>query len=298
MDQQKTVQFFMEKGLCESAQSGQHNFINKVAGILENSQFRVDFCDIRDQKPFDPTARSLTHMKAPASPNGLTFRRVYHYPFWQIDSSDKRWDWDVAKSVFDPTLIDVKEANHFHNFWRKRLFDKAMPKGDDGFIYLPLQGRLLERRSFQSCSPIEMIERTLATFPKRKIIATLHPKETYSKPELAVVERLEETNQNLELRLGQMDTLLDRCAFVVTQNSSAAFNGYFFGKPAVLFGKIDFHHIALDGMELDSFEQINAHQPDYARYIYWFWQEQSINAGHPMAMRKIEDRFRKYGWIK
>ena len=32
MDQQKTVQFFMEKGLCESAQSGQHNFINKVAG--------------------------------------------------------------------------------------------------------------------------------------------------------------------------------------------------------------------------------------------------------------------------
>ena len=173
-----------------------------------------------------------------------------------------------------------------------------MAKDDDGFVYIPLQGRLLDHRSFQSCSPIQMIERTLATFPDRKIIATLHPKETYPKQELDAVEQLEKTYPNLELRMGQMDVLLDRCAFVVTQNSSAAFNGYFFGKPAVLFGMVDFHHIALDGMTVENFDQIAAHQPDYARYVYWFWQEQSINAGHPMALRKIKDRFKKYGWIK
>jgi phage/plasmid-associated DNA primase len=61
---------------------------------------------------------------------------------------------------------------------------------------------------------------------------------------------------------------------------------------------VDFHHIALDGMTVENFDQIAAHQPDYARYVYWFWQEQSINAGHPMALRKIKDRFKKYGWIK
>lgn len=268
MEQEETVQFFMEKGLCESARSGQHNFINKVARILEDSAFRVEFCDIRSQNNADSTARTLTHMKASLSQKGLMFRRVYHYPFWQIDRSDKRWEWDVAKATFNPTQIDEKEANRFYNFLRKRMFENAMPTEDEGFIYVPLQGKLLDHRSFQSCSPIQMIDRTLATFPDRKVITTLHPKETYSRQELDAVERLEHTYPNLELRMGQMDALLDRCAFVVTQNSSAAFNGYFFGKPAVLFGKIDFHHIAIDGMTVEDFDQIEAHQPDYARYIY------------------------------
>jgi hypothetical protein len=298
MDQERTVQFIMEKGLCESAQAGQHNFINKVAGILQNSQFRVEYCDIGQPDKVDQMGHSLIHMKDAISQNGLTFRRVYHYPFWQIDRSAKRWDWDVAQTTFDPAQVEMKEANRFYDFWRKRLFDKPMPKDNDGFIYMPLQGWLLERRSFQTCSPIEMIERTLATFPSHKIIATLHPKEDYSKPELDAVEALEQRFPNLELRMGQMDTLLDRCAFVVTQNSSTAFNGYFFGKPAVLFGKIDFHHIALNGMALDGIDQIAAHKPNYAAYVYWFWQERSINAGHPMAERKIRERFQKYGWIK
>lgn len=297
MDQTKTVQFFMEKGLCESARTGQHNFINKVSDILENGPFRVEFCDIMDRDRAKESAHTITHMKPPASTYGLTFRRVYHYPFWQIERSDKRWEWDVATTAFDPTQVEQKEAIRFYNFWRKRLFGKPPPTGDDGFIYMPLQGRLLIQRSFQRCSPIEMIERTLATFPKHKIIATLHPKETYAKAEIDAVEHLGNTYPKLELRTGQMDILLDRCAFVVTQNSSAAFNGYFFGKPAILFGRVDFHHIALDGMNVENLDQITAHKPDYAAFSYWFWQEQSINAGHPMATRKITERFQKFGWL-
>jgi hypothetical protein len=238
-------------------------------------------------------------MKPPASTKGLVFRRVYHYPFWQIEQTDKRWDWHVATSNFTPSDANKKEETRFYNFWRKRLFGKHETSNDnDGFIYVPLQGRLLQHRSFQSCSPIEMIERTLATFPNHKIIATLHPKESYSKAELDQVERLEKTYSKLEIRMGQMETLLEGCAFVVTQNSSAAFNGYFFEKPAVLFGKIDFHHIALDGMAIEGPDQIAAHRPDYAGYVHWFWQEQSINAGHSSAADKIHQRFQKFGWVK
>lgn len=165
------------------------------------------------------------------------FRRVFHYPFWKIDRFDKRWDWDVTKATFNPSQIEEKEANRFLNFWRKSLFDNVIPTEDEGFIYEPLQGRLLDHRSFQSCSPNQMIERTLSTIPDRKIIITLHSKESYSRQEFDTVERLEHTYPNFELRLIQMDALLDFCALVVTQNSSAAFNGYFFGKRTVLFGK-------------------------------------------------------------
>ena len=238
------------------------------------------------------------HMKQPASENGLTFRRVYHYPFWQIERTEKRWEWDVARTVFDPESVDQKEANRFYNYWRKRLFNRSVPEDDDGFIYMPLQGRLLNQRSFQMCTPIEMIERTLATFPNYKIVATLHPKEIYSVRELNAVEHLESTYPNLEVRTGQMEVLLDRCSFVVTQNSSIAFNGYFFEKPAVLFGKIDFHHIALSGASMKCADQIAVHKPNFAAYVYWFWQDQAINAGHKNAERKIKDRFTKFGWLQ
>jgi len=294
MNKPKTVRFFLEDGLCESASAGQHNFINKVADVLRDHGFEVAFCKMSDR---GSGGYALTHMKAPEVGHGLTFRRVYHYPFWQIDCTDKRWNWRVGQAQFDPDTVDGKEARRFYNFWRKRLFDLTEDSGNDGFVYMPLQGKLTQHRSFQSCSPIEMIERTLDGAQNRKVIATLHPKEEYSQSDLKVIEGLEDKHKQLELRVGQMNELLARCACVVTQNSSAAFNGYFYRKPAVLFAKVDFHHIALDGMQPETFERTGDFDPDYARYIWWFWQNQSINAGHPSAIEKIMDRFRTFGWL-
>lgn len=298
MNTSRDMNFFLEDGLRQSAQAGQHNFINKVADVLSLNGFNVDF---RPMSERGSGGYALTHMKPPEVPHGLTFRRVYHYPFWQIDSTDKRWNWRVAGARFDPEMVDEKEAARFYNFWRKRLFDLTEQSASEGlnkgYVYMPLQGKLAQHRSFQSCSPLEMIERTLDAMPDRKIIATLHPKEEYSKPEQEALERLVNKHKQLDLRIGKMEELLAGCDCVVTQNSSAAFNGYFFGKPAILFGKPDFHHIALDGMAADSFAKIAGHQPDFARYIWWFWQGQSINAGHPSAAQKIEDRLRTFGWI-
>jgi hypothetical protein len=86
---------------------------------------------------------------------------------------------------------------------------------------------------------------------------------------------------------------------IVTQNSSVAFNGYFFGKPSVLLAGIDFHHVALRatpetlGSALAAAEQ---HEPDYAKYLWWFWQINSINAGRPDAKDKIHKRLMSFGW--
>lgn len=86
---------------------------------------------------------------------------------------------------------------------------------------------------------------------------------------------------------------------MVSQNSSAAFSGFFFGKPAVLFGRIDFHHIAANVHDLGVDDALRIGpdlKPDYARYIHWFWQEMSINAGHPQAREKIRDILQRAGW--
>lgn len=63
----------------------------------------------------------------------------------------------------------------------------------------------------------------------KRIIATLHPKEVYSDAEISTLEAIADRDPLLEVRMGEMERLLPACDCVVTQNSSAAFNGYFFG---------------------------------------------------------------------
>ncbi|MEQ6249565.1 hypothetical protein ABMC89_11800 [Sulfitobacter sp. HNIBRBA3233] len=297
MNTPEKITFLMEPELCESAVAGRHNFIAKVAKVLQDAGRQVAYAPFGAQ----PSGATLSHMKQPPDAGGLVFRRVYHYPFWQIESTAERWHWDVARATFDPGAIDPQAAKKFRKFWQKRLFgDLADRVSNDGFIYIPLQGRLLDRRSFQHCSPVEMIENCLIHAPDRKIIASLHPKEQYSDVEMAALERLERGAPQLEVRMGGMEDLLPRCAFVVTQNSSVAFNGYFFRKPALLFARIDFHHIAvkarLDNLP-ECFCETTAHRPDFARYLYWFWQLQSINAGRPEAEERIAARLRRFGWL-
>ncbi len=295
MCQPKILTLYLEDDLRESVAAGRHNFLGKIVGVAEAAKFRIALrpnSDVERAAAGDRPGYGLTHMTRPVNDRCLVLRRVYHYPFWQIDRSDKRWEWVVAKKRFDATSVDQKEATRFFKFWRKRLFGNMLGEvADDGFVYIPLQGRLLERRSFQRLSPMDMIRRTLTAMPQRDIIATLHPKENYSDSEIAKLEELSKEETRLKIKIGEMDRLLPRCHCVVTQNSSVAFDGIFLEKPYVLFGAIDFHHIGLS-----TFDGLALHKPDYAAYVWWFWQQESINAGHGSAEEKIAARLRAAGW--
>lgn len=295
-----TLRFCLESPLLESAEAGQHNFVNLMASVAEKAEFRVEFGPMESIKNDGKNAFIMTHMKHPPSERGLVFRRVYHYPFWQIENTAERWEWDTAKTAFDSADIPKKEAVRFAGFWRKRLFDGACEATNrTGYTYVPLQGRITQHRSFQSCSPIEMLQQTLIHADGRKVIATLHPKEDYSGGDLYVLEQLEGSFPNLEISIGDMVRHLQHCDFVVTQNSSVAFDACFFGKPALLFARIDFHHIAVQADMTDlscSFHTVARHAPDYDAYIWWFWQKMSINAGREDAADKITNRFRRFGW--
>lgn len=292
-----TVRFYMEEPLRESAAMGAHNFIGLVQRVLEDAQFRVEYHPLSAAKD-GFSGYSLSHMVNPPNSRGLVFRRVYHYPFWQIDALAQRWHWDVARASFDPETAD-SDAPRFYRFWQKRLFGNA-PQATrrDGFAYVPLQGQLQRQRLFQKCTPLEMIEHTLR-HANMDVVATLHPKENYSSMELAALEVLERQYSHLTVTRGDMVAYLQSCEFVVTQNSAVAFSGFFFGKPALLFGQIDFHHIAvqadLDALS-DSFDRVAKTAPPYDKYVWWFWQEQSINAGRDDAQAKIADRLRHFDW--
>ncbi len=298
MDNAKTVQFYLEEPLRKSALAGEHNFINLVSEVLNSNGLEPVF-ELPSKRRFNAQCLSLTHMAQPPDGKGLVFRRVYHYPFWQIDAVAQRWHWDVAQAGFDPSAAPA-DAKRFYRNWQKRLFGEAARAASrDGFVYVPLQGKLDQHRSFQSCSPLEMLEHCLVHEPQRQIIAALHPKERYGSAELAQLAALETKHARLTVDTGEMERYLTGCDYVVTQNSGVALSGFFFGKPALLFGEIDFHHIA-ERADLSNlaacFEQVAGLEPAYAEYIWWFWQSQSINAGHPSAKGKIAGRLHRFGW--
>ncbi len=302
MTSAQTVTFYLDDSLRHSAQAGSHNFIGKLAHVLQDAGLQVAFRANSGAARLASALRpgfAMFHMDQPTHARALTMRRVYHYPFWQIEPTASRWDWHVAQTAFAPDSVDPAEARRFQTFWRKRLFPDVAATPRDGFVYLPLQGRLLQQRSFQAASPVDMIAATLRHDPDRQVMATFHPKETYTDAERQAVYDLAEMHPRLGIRTDTMDRLLPACDYVVTQNSAAAFNGLFFNKPLVLFARADFHHAACNVHSLGAeraFAMAQQAQPDHAPYLWWFWQHMAINAGRPEAEDRIRTALQRAGW--
>lgn len=289
---------FLEPEMKASAEAGQHNFLAKVESVLRAGGLDVCYADeALRHEPFE--GRALVHMWPPMNADTMVMRRVYAYPFWAIEASDKRWEWGVARAAFGPEHVNGGKAARFVGNCRKRMFGEAVPSRE-GYVYVPLQGRISERRSFQAASPLEMIEAVLDADTKRPVVIGMHPKEQYSASDVDALEKFEHRFERVTVVMGQMERYLPACDYVVSQNSGAAFFGYFFNKPAALFGQIDFHHIAANVHELgvnEALGRVADMTPDFERYLWWFWQEMSINAGRDEAEAQIAARFRAQGRI-
>lgn len=304
MASDRILTWYLHDQLRARAQRGGHNFINKVNGILEEAGYDIAWRGhdpVELEKSLFRPGFAMFHMSDPLHDRALTMRKVYEYPFWDIVDTGKRWDWPVARSGFQPDPDTPRsEIDRFYRYWGKRQFgDGPRNARNEGYVYVPLQGLLQKHRSFQYCSPLEMIEAVLEHDRSRPVIATLHPREDYDQPELEALERMAARYDRLDIRIGGMQELLAGCDYVVTQNSSVGFAGYFFGKPLVLFGRIDFHHIAANVHELGvarAMELGPQLTPDYAAYVHWFWQVMAINAGVDNATAKIRDRLLQAGW--
>lgn len=294
----ETLHIHLHSPLRENAEAGQINIFNRIAAALPG--WHLVYRPDTEAERLMALARggyTLFHMHEPPHPRILCLRRAYHYPFWRIEATNERWRFDVAQAAFDPAAVPPREAQGFLRRWRPKVFRDG-PVTRDGFAFVPLQGRLRDHRSFQSMSPVAMIEATLDHW-RGPVRATLHPKEVYDAADRAALDAIAARHSRFAVVQADARDLLAGCDIVVTQNSSVALTGFFAAKPAVLFAGIDFHHIAgsvpRDGLEA-AFDRALGPEPDYAAYLWWFFKAQAINGGAPEAEAQIVARLRRHGW--
>lgn len=295
-----TLSLYMSAAACTGFVAGESSIFSRIAGAFRSVGWSVaarEDSDAARLNARDDPDHAIFQMVEPPNDRALCLRRAYHYPFWRLEKTNERWNFAVARAAFDPTTLDPAEARSFASRWRKRLWaDRKPTRG--GFLFLPLQGRLTEHRSFQSASPLAMIETTLAR-DSRPLVATLHPGETYAQPERDALQTLAGKYPRLTIASGGSDDLLAACDFVVTQNSSLAFKGYLMGKAAVLFAGCDFHHIAASVPHIgvaDAFRQAQHPVTAVERYLFWFWQIHALNAGRDDITARILARAADHGW--
>ena len=304
MSEAQKLRIYLPRQLLEQARNGNHRFLRLVDNAVSSRGWEVSYHRDTPEERLKSAGRNgkaLFHMDDPYHENALTFRLAYYMPFWQIEKSAKRWEWDVALAEYDQSGVDKDKARQFHRYWSNRLFSEDLIKGSskEDFIYMPLQGRLLDHRSFQSMSPAEMVLATVEQEPDLPVVLTLHPKETYSDDEMLALQEI--STAYPQVVVGELDWLnyLSECKYVVTQNSSAAIAAMFFQKPSVLFGRVDFHHISgnvwSDGVK-DAFRKVREDKPNFKAYLQWFFQEHTINAGKPDVHERILARLRLHGW--
>ncbi|MCZ0961303.1 capsular polysaccharide export protein, LipB/KpsS family [Paracoccus benzoatiresistens] len=298
MDQPRILRIYLHPPMLQTARAGKLGFLNRMTRLLADRGWQVAIHwsgeAARKAAP-DLPGYALFHMERPTHDRALTFRRAYHYPFWRLERHGERWNWPVALARFDPATVDADATRDFAGRLRGRVLPGPDPvRGDH--VLIPLQGRLRDCRSFQTMSPVDMVEAVART--GRRAIATLHPKETYDAEDRRALDALARRYPNLTIG-GDTARLLRDCALVATQNSAVGFDGLILEKPVVLFGMSDFHHIALNVADLGAkaaLARAEGHRPDFAAYLDWFLRRTSLDMMAPDADDRLLAAMEKGGW--
>ena len=155
--------------------------LNQVTDAVRAAGWEVNLAPLEDTqgRPKAPGYHLVLNLPV-WGPRCLSLRKTYRDPFWKIEATNDRWEYEISSATFDPATLK-SGFNGFMGYWRPRFLGDTPPVEERvPFIFAPLQGRLTERRHFQSMSPIQMLRATLQADPDRRLIATLHPRETYS----------------------------------------------------------------------------------------------------------------------
>ena len=286
-------------------------FYQKLQSGLEDLGIR---CDLEEVDAVDP----LERIEADANFHIFNHRRVRHpralnagvayiYPFWNLDPWGIRAFSSIGETQFRAHTVDGDKAKAFLGQLRARWAERresryAQPEATDTLpdhavaVFFQSEGH---RGVDETCYMDRwvMLETTLRAWPG-PVVVKPHPREM----EEDVFERLLDLQARypqLVISQGNIHDILAACARVVTINSAVGIEAYMHRKPVILCGQTDFHHIADTARTPEELSALIKTAPTgrvYAKYLYWYFRKNCVDAGRADVAGQVVRRIAQTGF--
>ena len=254
-----------------------------------------------------PHCFDFVHNGRVQRPRTLNTALGYIPPFWYADPIGVLADSSLADTAFDPASVPKAEARAFCARQRKRLVGTRTsrhPQPTDrqdfpqGCIAVFLQGWSDPIARSRHMDAADMLQAVLDHPGGRAVVVKPHPKNLDQETQ-DLIDMLQANHPDVIVTGANVHDIL-RCADVTVSISSAvALEGMLHGKPAVLFGRSDFHHAALTVRHAPDWPAALARALgtswDFEPFLYWFLADAMINAGRDDMFDRLLTRMEQVG---
>ena len=215
-------------------------------------------------------------------PGVLNAATAYLDGFIHVDPVGIQAASRIGGLTYDPAAVDGGAAAAYlarlqrrfllprHSRYKQERAVSALP---EGALAVFLQGPAPQRNGQAYCSFAAMLEAVCAGAGGRPVLVKPHP----LKPELGaeIIAAVRAKGFAPIATDANVHDILAACVATVSINSATALEGFLHGKPAVLFGRSDFHALVQTARAPVEFEAALARAlagpPDYARAVYWYF---------------------------
>ncbi|WP_299208723.1 hypothetical protein [uncultured Tateyamaria sp.] len=241
-------------------------------------------------------------------PGVLNTTLAYLPPFYHLDPRGVLAHSSAGHARFDPATIDQGQAqklwdNLQHRFVERRWSRYDQPKErsaiPEGCVAIFLQGDTPQRWGTAHCDPEVMVRSVAAQAKDRPVVIKAHPSFN-PKAEQQMIHALQAEGLKLIPTHANIHDILAACSVTVTFNSAVALEGFLHHKPAILFGKSDFHHVCETVIDPEKFNdhltRALSAQHDYQHFLYWYFSTFCLALDHPNLDMDILQIFTNQGF--
>lgn len=179
----------------------------------------------------------------------LNAATAYLEGFFHVDPLGVQAASSISALPYDPETIDQSSANAYlaalqqrfslprHSRYKQPRATTSLP---EGAIAVFLQGPAPQRNGQAFCRYDDMLRAVCEAADGRPVVVKPHP----LKPDhgLEIIEKIRAEGFAPITTAANVHDILAAAAVTVSVNSAACLEGFLHGKPAVLFGRSDFHH--------------------------------------------------------
>ncbi len=240
--------------------------------------------------------------------NAINTTVSYIQPFFHFDQKGTLAHSSAAEAVFDNVSVDPEAAERFVKTLRNTLVvprcsryspQKQYTDIPEGCIAVFLQGSFPHTYGTAFCDNETLLRTVLANANGRPVVVKAHPVKDSLK-DAKLIYALMQEGLSVEATDANIHDILAKCAVTVSYNSAVSVEGFLHGKPAILFGKSDFHHVCETVTDPTQFPQkldaaLNSTH-DYVRYLYWYFSEFCLSTKDPCFDQKILRQFENMGF--